>query len=865
MRNSVIIFLVLLTNIAFAQRPPMPATKGIGKISGKIIDEQTKEAIEFATISLYIQATNELIDGTVTDAKGNFALNELKDNTYKLEISFIGYATRTIADVVMVKEKNVSLDDITLLSSAQDLGEVVVQSERALIEEKVDRLVYNAENDDLSKGGDAGDVLRKVPLLQVDLEGNVSIRGQSNIKVLIDNKPSTIVASSISDALKMIPADQIVKVEVITSPSAKYDAEGSGGIINIITKKNKMQGYYLNLNTGVGVRGSSLGLTGSLRKGKFGMSLGGHGRLFYNKAEITSTQSTVLNGVTSLTDQFSTSSDNVLFGRYHLTMDYDIDNTQFLSGGIRYGVRSFSKEQLQTTNLYSDAVLESTILRSINENRPSNSIDVNLDYLKVFKPQQEWSVSTLYSHTDMNENFISDNLDGNNSVLSSLKNESKNLNQELTFQTDYTTPIRDNQIFEVGAKTIFRTVNSDYAYFLADANDVYVADESSPFGVLDYEQNVTAAYATYTYSTPSKYIFKGGLRWEQTSITASQNGEAIDVPNYNNFVPTLNVSKTFDNFTTVKLGYNRRIQRPGLQQLNPNFNTVNTQSIRVGNANLRPELTDNIELGYSRMIKKSYLNVSVFGRLTDNAINEITYPLDSLPGVILTTFENIGSEKAVGANVFMNLNLTDKWTVNGGIDAYYAMLEGQVTMADGSTELATNQGFNFGGRIMSQYKLNEGWSLQAFTFMHGRRVQLQGSRGGFGMYSLGVNKDFKNKKGSIGLSADNFAGKGWNVNSELVSPTFTQTSDMLLYNRNIKINFTYKFGKLDFVEPGKKTKSVKNTDVKGDDSGNGGGEPQQQAKKPARKKAPEKATTKADKKKERKAAKKQKKEETKKN
>ncbi len=823
MKNTLLIaFAILISNVAFAQFPTSP-TKGIGKISGRIMDSSTKKPVDFATISLFIQASNQLIDGTVTDEKGNFALNELKDNTYKIEVSFIGYATQTIENIVMVKEKNVSIGDVILSVLAQELDEVVVKSERALIEEKVDRLVYNAENDDLSKGGDAGDVLRKVPLLQVDLEGNVSIRGQSNIKVLIDNKPSTIVASSVADALKMIPADQIVKVEVITSPSAKYDAEGSGGIINIVTKKNKMQGYYLNLDTGFGVRGSSLGLTGSLRKGKFGMSIGGHGRFFYNKSEMDLSQTTTLNGLTNITKQFSTASDNGLFGRYNLTMDYDIDNTQFLSGGIRYGVRSFAKEQLQTTELYNLSSLENSTLRNINENRPSNSIDVNLDYLKVFKPQQEWSVSTLYSRTDMNENFTSDDLDANNSILSSLKNESKNLNQELTFQTDFTTSVKDNQLFEVGAKTIFRLVNSDFAYFLADANSIYVSDASRPSGTLDYQQNVMAAYATYTYSTANKYTFKGGVRWEQTAISASQNDQNIIIPNYNNIVPTLNVSKTFANFTTIKFGYNRRIQRPGLQQLNPNFNAVNTQNVRVGNANLKPELTDNLEFGYSRMIKKSYLNISLFGRITDNAINEITYPLDSLPGVTLTTFENIGSEKSIGANVFMNINLNEKWTINGGIDGYYSFLEGLVRAADGTSQIANNQGFNFGGRIMSQYKLNNGWSCQAFTFMHGRKVQLQGTRGGFGMYSIGVNKDFTNKKGSIGLSADNFVGRGWNVHNELIAPTFTQVSDMLLLNRNIKVNFTYKFGKLDFQEPGKKTKSVSNTDVKSEGDSNGGG------------------------------------------
>lgn len=817
-RFLIIIMALFIAGSTFAQPPagapgrPAPV-KGIGKISGIITDASSGAALEFATVSLYIQATSELIDGTITDDKGAFALNDLKDNTYTIEVSFLGYEPHRVTDIVMEKEKNIDLGEIAIGGAAQLIDEVVVEGERSLIEEKVDRMVYNAEDDNLAKGGDAADVLRKVPLLQVDLEGNVSLRGQSNIQVLIDNKPSTIVAGSVADALKMLPADQIVKVEVITSPSAKYDAEGSGGIINIITKKNKMQGYYLSLNSGAGLRGSNLGLNGSLRQGKFGMALGGFGRAFYNKAETNMLQSTIVDGITNTTDQFGAATDNGLFGRYQLTMDYDIDNTQFLSGGVRYGLRSFSREQLQTTDLYADDNLVYSSLRNIDATRPSNTIDLNLDYLKSFGEDKEWSISTLYSRTNMNEDFTSDLLDNNETILNSLKNESNNLNQELTFQTDYRTPILDNQIFEVGAKTIFRTVNSDFSYLFSDAGGEYLADLSRPAGNLDYQQNVTAAYSTYTYATPSKYTFKVGARWEQTSIVASQSGEDINIPSYQNLVPTLNMSKTFDNFSTIKLGYNRRIQRPWLQQLNPNFNISNNQDISVGNPNLRPELTDNLELGYSSMIKGSFLNLSVFARSTDNAINQIRYPLDSIQGAVVTTFENIGKEQALGFNLFLNLKLTENWSVNGGIDAYYAQLEGQITGLDGISTTATNQGWNYGGRLMTQLKLNQGWSLQAFSFMRGRRIQLQGFRGGFGMYALGFNKDFNNGNGSIGLAMENFATKGWTVRSELESPTFTQINDMHLFNNNIKLNFTYKIGKMDFRQQNRKTRSVTNDDL----------------------------------------------------
>ncbi|PHN08357.1 TonB-dependent receptor domain-containing protein [Flavilitoribacter nigricans] len=799
-------------------------TKGIARIAGTVLDSEGGSGVEFATISLFLTDKNELIDGTITDDKGKFSLNDLIDGNYYIEISYLGFEKKVLENIVIEKERNVDLEAVALSQGANVLDEVTVTSDRSLIEEKVDRMVYNAEKDNLAKGGDAADVLRKVPLLQVDLEGNVSIRGSSNIRVLINNKPSTIVAASIADALKMLPADMIKSVEVITSPSAKYDAEGSGGIINIITKKNDLEGYYLNLNTGVGLRGSNLGLNGSYRRGRFGLTLGGFGRAFYNKAETDITQATTLNDMVNLTKQFSDASDNGIFGRYNLGFDYDLDKTQFLSGGIRYGVRRFSRDQLQTTEIYRNDELFSTNLRDINSLRYSGTIDLNLDYLKSFKPQQELSISTLYSRTNENSNFVSDNLDANQSFLNSLKNLDDNLNEEITLQADFITPFGDNQIFEVGAKGILRMVNSDYSYLFAETPNSFTQDFNRPAGTLDYSQNVAAAYTSYTYSTPSKYTFKAGLRWERTAIEATQDNENIQIPDYSNLVPSINASKKLGGLTTLKLGYNRRIQRPWLRQLNPNVNIQNSQNIEVGNPNLRPELTDNIELALSTMVKKTYLNISVFGRLTDNAINQIRFPIDSIPGAILSTYENIGREQAIGMNLFANINISDKWSVNGGVDIDYARLNGQVTGLDGTSITAENSGFNYGGRLMSQLKLDGGWSMQAFTFMRGRRVELQGNRGGFGMYALGVNKDFKNDRGSYGIALENFASRGWNVRSELDAVAFSQVSNMYLLNRSVKINFTYKFGQMDFRNT-RKTRSVRNDDLMGDGGGDmqGGG------------------------------------------
>src|SRR5688572_5849130 len=277
--KKILSLLFLLTTAlgAFAQE------KGNARIYGSVVDAETNQPVEYANVALVDPNTQKPIDGAVCDDKGKFEILKVGTGTYSISISFIGYETQTIGQItVEEKRDDVALGTIKLASSTKILSEVVVEGQKQLIEERVDRTIYNAENDISSKGGDATDVLKKVPMLSVDLDGNVTLRGSQNIMVLINNKPSTIMASSVADALKQIPADEIKSVEVITSPSAKYDAEGTGGIINIITKKNTLEGATLNINTGIGNRGSNLGLNGNYRTGKMGFSLGGWGRANYN-------------------------------------------------------------------------------------------------------------------------------------------------------------------------------------------------------------------------------------------------------------------------------------------------------------------------------------------------------------------------------------------------------------------------------------------------------------------------------------------------------------------------------------------------------------------------------------------------------
>ncbi|MFT4032713.1 MAG: TonB-dependent receptor [Siphonobacter sp.] len=800
--------------------------KGNSKITGFVVDSALTKAVEFASVALYNKATNKPVDGTIADEKGKFTLNKVAPGDYKVVFSFIGYENKTLGLVTVTKGQDIDLGIVKLMAKSQTLQEVTVTGQKDLIEEKVDRLVYNAERDVMAKGGDATDVLRKVPMLSVDLQGNVSLRGSQNIKVLINNKPSTIVASSVADALKQIPADMIKTVEVITSPSARYDAEGSGGIINIITKKNTLQGLNLNIDSGVGNRGASLALNGSYRKGKMGFSLGGFGRANYNtKVTLTNDQTSITDGLSTRVYQDAHGSNNGQFGQYTLGWDYDLAKNQSLTASVRYGAQNALNKQAYTIQSFINNNLSSTIYRDIDSKNLSGTVDVNVDYLHTYKPQQEWSISSQYSRNDLTDNYDADVNSVAGVLQSREKNINHNLNQEITLQTDYQTPIKKNQMLEFGVKGITRLVSSNYQYLYGSGNSELTEKTSQPAGSLDYHQNVLGAYTSYTYTTKKRYTIKAGTRYEYTFIDATthQNGE-INIPNYGNLVPSINISKPIKG-TTVKLGYNRRIQRPGIQQLNPNINAANQQNITYGNPLLRPELTDNVELGASKNFKKVFLNVALFGRYTDRTITQIVSASDTLAGGLLTTYQNIGSERTIGTNIFGNLSITSKWTVGLFSNILYTNLRGMAPGTNNTSVSMSNTGFNISGGMFSQIQFKNGWGAQGFAFLQGKKVQLQGTTGGFAFYSVGLKKEFKDKKASLGLAAENFVTPSFRMLTRRESSQFTQVQDIHIFMRGIRLTFTYKIGKMTLDAPRKKGKSVNNDDVKsgGDTGGQQGG------------------------------------------
>ena len=833
--KTTLLALSLLCGICLAQAQTDNSAarpRGNGRITGMVMDSASRQPVSFATVALVLPATDKPVSGAVCDDKGQFEMTKVPAGEYQLAITFLGYRTlKTVPFTIAERGTELNLGALLMSAQVQRLKEVEVVGQRNLIEEKVDRTVYNAENDQTTKGGDATDVLRRVPMLSVDLDGNPSMRGNQNIRVLINNKPSTIVSSSIADALKQIPADQIKSVEVITSPSAKYDAEGSAGIINIITKKNNLQGFSLGVDGSAGLRGSNLGLNGSYRRGKMGFSLGGFGRSNYNVTgdfeNWQLTRGTDANGapIQLLNTQRASTLNQGLFGRYTLGWDYDINKYNSLAASVQYGVRNGRNYQnglLTETFLNNSPTGRNT--RDVSVTDLSGTVDVNLTYTRTFeKPQKEFSILALYSRNNRTNNFLNDILSSDNPNAFDLKNINQSYNQEATLQLDYQTPIGDKQILEFGGKDIMRNVSSDFEYLIANGpGGAFVASSDAQLSnTLDYDQNVASGYVSYTLSLPKSYTVKAGGRYEYTTILARlQDNKDINIPSYGVLVPSINVSKKLKNGNTLKASYNRRIQRPSLQFLNPNPQNANPLNVTIGNPELQPEFTNNFELGYNASVKSTSLNFSAFARNTNNALQSVRDIIGR--DTIRTTFQNIGREDAYGGSVFVSINVSNKFSLNGGGDAFYAVLKNNVP---DPLYNASNQGWVYSFRAFGNYTLTKGWGLQLFSFYRGRQVQLQGVQGGFGIYSLSLRKEFKNKKGSIGFGAENFLTSPIRIRNELNSPVISQTSVNSQNNINFKINFSYRIGKMTVDGGPKRRRSIKNDDMKegGDGGGNDGG------------------------------------------
>lgn len=802
-RLLTLIPLLVFYNLLFAQLPGGfgTAKKATvkGRISATIKDSLTNKAVNYATVSLVDVKTKKPVNGGVTDQDGKILLQNVEAGSYSLKIGFIGYVTKSIAIETSKKSLDRTLGIIFLKPTTNTLSDVQVEGKKAIVENKIDRMVYNAEADGTNAGGDATDVMRKVPTLSVDPSGNVQLRGAS-VKVLINGKPSGTMAASTADALKMIPAEEIKSVEVITSPSAKYDAEGSGGIVNIITKKSNAQGTSGSVSASAGTRQNNGALNLTAKSGRLSVN----GNLASNVAYAQDSRVDVINN----TQYPDGSANNVAQqgitkwnrGSYNggLGIDYDFNAynnisstakfTRFTNGGP--GMANYIINTLPASNI-----------SQVDVNR--NNIDWNVDYTRTFKKEgEEFSVSGQLSSSTSPTNVS--NILTSAAFPTGFKTISDNnvRNNEYTGQTDYTYPFSKSMILELGGKGIFRNVKSQYG---------------NNAGNFDYNQNVAAGYGVISFDLTKKIKFKGGVRAEYTNIGFNTKTSGNEKNDYFNLFPSFIISQALKKGATIKFSYNRRVERPSQAYLNPFRNESDRFNVSQGNPQLNPELSQNFEIGYNTFIKGSIITASIFYRNTGGVIEKSISPLvENGLSKVLATYINVGRSQSYGLNLFGSYNPIPKWTLM----ANFAANTYQVTNT--ATNISTGTFLNYSLFGRSAYGFGKGFNFEVFGVATSATRTYQGKTDPLYFYGASLKKDILKKKGSIGINTLNPFTKDLHIhtqsNSNSAAGVVYQNSNIYYPLRSFGINFSYSFGKLKFNADSK----INNDDVKGSQSSGGG-------------------------------------------
>lgn len=756
-----------------------------GRITAIILDSVTKAPIDYASVSLIRVKDNKSVTGGLTDSKGKVNLLNVPVDAYQLTIGFMGYKNKTISLTTTPEKPDLNAGTIYIVSTQSNLKEVAIEGKAPMVENKIDKLVYNAEQDVTTAGGNASDVMRKVPMVSVDIDGNPSLRGSTAIRVLINGKPSGTMSNSIADALKMIPAEEIKSVEVITSPSAKYDAEGAGGIINIITKKKTAEGISGNAGASVGTRQNNGNFSLDAKTGRLAVntSLGVQYAIPQNTRLVTLNDNYAAN--TSILQEGFTKAK-----RYGYNgsggIDYDINAYNSLSTSIKYNnFKAASDGSLNVMQSFQSATIN--FLRSSDNEVGLNNIDWSADYRRTSKKEgEEFTISGQASFGRNMTSFTSiSNLPGGSPLIEQGDNTGKN--NEYTIQTDYTYPFSKTVKLETGLKGIFRTIKSKYEDTDQDFN---------------YDQNVGSAYGVMSFKLAKTIDVKGGLRAEYTDINGVA-GSSLDFNNhYFNLFPSAIISKTMKDNSTIKLSYNKRMQRPSLFYLNPFLNANDPNNLSQGNPNLKPEISDIVEFGYSAFVKGSMINASVFYRQTQNVIESLF-----LPDERLTTYFNIGRNKSFGANLSASYNPLPKWTVMGNFSINtYDVLNTQTNVSSGLYA-------NYTAFMRSAISFTGGWNTELFGVYNGAKRTFQGTSGAIAFYGGAFKKEIMKKKATVGVNVLNVFSRDLHIKTENSDPNFLKTTNVYYPLRSFGVNFSYKFGKVNYGAP-KKKKKINNDDLK---------------------------------------------------
>jgi len=703
----------------------------IGKISGFVADAQTSEPIEYANIVVYKWRDSTVAYGSVTSDRGRFEINKIMPGRYFLKVSYIGYTTKRFDSLTVLPNKpEFNLGLVKLRPKNVNMNEVVVQGQRDALTANLDKKVYTVDQNMANSGGTAVDVMQNVPSVSVDADGAVAVRGNANINVLVDGRPAALAGFSGSDVLSQIPASQIESIEIVTNPSAKYDPEGTGGIINIILKKKSNLGVNGTLMGNAGTKGRySSSINMNLRGDDFNVFSSYDGRFFNmdggGTTLRTSTFPSPQGDINSVLDQNSFSNNTMNNHSVNLGADYYLAEKEFitLSGQWRFGDNE-NKSNISNLNYADISAVQSQFDRITDGTRNNSSGNYTLSYKKSYETMShELTADIMYSQSSMgSDSKITQQYYIPNESSSIQRSISDNTNKLWLLQTNYVQPLGGWGRLETGLRSQIKDLVMLNDYLTWNPATQSFAANGLINNNYNYKEQVHALYGIFSNSLGS-FTTQIGLRAEQVivkgeSIVTHQTYES----KYFQVYPTVHLRYNFNQLDEIQLSYSRRIDRPQNRQLNPYEDRSDSLNIFKGNPDLRPQFHNALELGYTKTLGKSSVVTNLFYKLSTNLISTISTLMPN--GVSYSTFQNISEGSSYGVELIGNSPVTEWMRLNGSVSYFNNSVNDLGTLG------GTNSSNSWMARLSSMMTVSEGLIVQ-MMFMY-RSPSIQLSTGGFG-------------------------------------------------------------------------------------------------------------------------------------
>ncbi len=788
--------ILFLPIIPFAQQKE-------GKLFGTVKDSVNKP-VSYATVSLFkASKLSEPSKRSFTNNKGIFEITA-DTGKYILTISHIGFPELNLH--VIIKNGDNIIDTIKLSAVLNVLKDVNIVVRKPLIEQGDDRITYNVESDPAAKSESASDVLRKTPLVTVDGEGNVQLNGQSNFKILLNGRETSMFAINAKDALKNFPGAVISKIEVITSPSAKYDAEGVGGIINIITKKKVIgyngyvSSYYSTLNN------YSESASLNLKAGKFGVSgyIGSSGITKKISTQIIN-ETTPFSNAAFLKRTLNGERLGRNFGTYgNIEITYDIDSfkTVALYGNIGKNATEGDVNQTIITEHAAQPFETGYILQDNSSANPNSGIGT--DFIRRFrsKPDKELSFrfNGQFSRNELFNNSLQNNPTQNRYVI----NESLSKNRELTYQTDFTQPLKAKQKLEMGAKAILRNASSDFTSLIKyNRTDNYKINPSNS-DKFNYHQEVYSVYGSYSFPV-KKLSLRTGLRIEYTNVNGDfTSSKTVVNQHYINFIPNLLITRKFTRVYSLTASYNMRLQRPYITSLNPFINNNDSLNISYGNPAIGPQILHAVAV-QNRFVKgKTFASVTLNGSYTNNMIVQYVN-FNSFTGITATTSANFGKEFQSSLGLNLNTPLSEKLTAGFSTQLRYNHIENIANLLQKREGISGYAFGNFSYKVAGTFTISGSGGV-----IHNPYALVNTSSTQY-FYQANFGYKFLHEKLSLTMNVNNFHTRLMSYKSVTEDPNFRIVYTSMNPYRVIYFGVTYNFGKLK--ENISKKKGVTNDDL----------------------------------------------------